>query len=123
MIWTNNQLWLAIAIIAALTYGSRALPFVWRNIPILQPTSSFGRHLPVLGSVLLAALTAVTITPAFRNTIDREQHWIFAFSIVVTLATVLRWREAGLAVLAGVLTFLACLTVPLHGEVLYSLLP
>ncbi len=115
MSWTSNQLWLAIAIIAALTYGSRALPFVWRNISILQPTSPLGRRLPVLGSVLLAALAAVTITPAFRNTIGGEQHWIFVFSMVVTLATVLRWREAGLAVLAGVLAFLACLTIPLHG--------
>ncbi|NKD55934.1 MULTISPECIES: AzlD domain-containing protein [unclassified Haematospirillum] len=123
MSWTNNQLWLAIAIIAVLTYGSRALPFVWRNISILQPTSPLGRRLPVLGSVLLAALAAVTITPAFQNTIDGERHWIFVFSMVVTLATVLRWREAGLAVLAGVLAFLACLTVPMHGEALYSLLP
>ncbi|NKD77256.1 hypothetical protein HEQ60_05710 [Haematospirillum sp. H1815] len=123
MNWTNNQLWLAIATIAALTYGSRALPFIWRNISILQPTSPFGRRLPVLGSVLLAALASVTITPAFKNTIDGEQLWIFVFSMVVTFATVLRWREAGLAVLAGVLAFLACLTVPLNGESLYSLLP
>lgn len=109
MNWTSEQLWIAVAIIAILTYGSRALPFVYRNIPFLQPTSPVGKRLPVLGSTLLAALASVTIVPGFQNAIQNGRQWIFLLGCLATLAVVLRWREAGLAVLAGVAVFLACL--------------
>lgn len=102
----GGQLWAAILAIAVLTYLSRALPLAIRSLQSLGQDDGLGRFLQVLGSALLAALAAVTLVPGIVDAVVSAQTSIYLVSVVVTALAALKWREAGLAMIAGIATFL-----------------
>lgn len=111
MAWTSSELWLAIAAISALTYLSRVLPFVFGSAPVFRPASPAAGVLSILGPALLAALGAATVVPGFVDALKADRGWIFLLGASVTVVATLWRREPGLAVLAGIATFYACITV------------
>lgn len=97
---------LAILVMAAITLTLRVLPFLLpEDHRILRYFSSNTPTLDALGPSLLGGLTAVTLIPDLTGASSISELAVYAASLIVTLAVLLKTRNIGIAIIIGVFVF------------------
>jgi len=94
--------WVAVAAMAAITYLTRALPFILSaRSRLLERLSREGSALAVLGPALLAGIAAAVIVPDLLPA-GAGRPLPYLGGLAVTACAVRRWSNTGAAVLLGV---------------------
>lgn len=95
-------LWIAVAVIAVVTYLTRALPFLWRHAARPGPAPAW---LDALGPAILAAMGVAILLPEGITATRTGTLTPFLVGLAAT-AGVMAWRrDAGLATLAGIAAY------------------
>jgi len=96
------EFWAAVAAMGAITYLTRALPFLLSaRSRLLEALSREGSALAVLGPALLAGIAAAVIVPdLLPEGAGRPAAYLGGLAITVFAAR--RWSNTGAAVLLGV---------------------
>lgn len=102
MVPLSAALWLAFAVIGALTYLTRALPLLSRRRGSGAPPPAW---LDALGPCILAAIAVAVLLPEARAALAADSWRPFALGSAAAAAVMLWRRDAGLATLAGVAAY------------------
>ncbi len=98
-----SAMWIAILIIGAFTYFTRALPFIWKS-QLLEKASE-SAWLERLGPVMLVAMLVAVVLPFAQEAIELKE-WLPLFLGISSVLVTLKIKpNAGLATIIGVLAY------------------
>ena len=98
----TTALWICVAIIAVVTYLTRALPFLWRHAPKGGPAPAW---LDALGPAILAAMGTAILWPEGAKAAASGTLTQFLTGLSAAAAVMIWRRDAGLATLAGIVGY------------------
>lgn len=107
---SQENIWLAIALMALLTYLSRSLPFLLSGrSQVFNRLAEPDSLLASLGPCLLMAITGATILPilVFELQAGGGQVVPTCAGLLTTVGVMWKWANVGLAVVAGMLAYAA----------------
>lgn len=104
----QTELWLAIAVMAVVTWLSRALPFV-----LMRKSNIFGRltsgRFVILGPALLVSMTVVVVYSDLQQATGGASVMVYFCGLIAAGVCARLTRNAGFAVLAGMAGYAAAL--------------
>lgn len=96
----TTGLWIAVIVIGAVTYLSRALPFLIRLTGNASPTTK--ARLAALGPCLLAGMAAVAFSGEFQAAVSGGKMTPLIAGTVLAVLSMSVKRDPGIAAIAGV---------------------
>ncbi|WP_161495282.1 AzlD domain-containing protein [Advenella sp. S44] len=104
----NTEFWLAIAVMAVVTWLSRALPFV-----LMRKSNIFGRlasgRFVILGPALLVSMSVVVVYSDLQQDSDIASILVYFFGLIAAGVCARLTGNAGFSVLAGMAGYAAAL--------------
>lgn len=104
----TTTLWIAVAVIAVVTYLTRAIPFLWRRGASPGPAPAW---LDALGPAILAAMGTAILWPEGARAAAAGTLGPFIAGLAAAAGMMLWRRDAGLATLAGIVAYAAAAAV------------
>ncbi|OZI21884.1 branched-chain amino acid transporter AzlD family protein 2 [Bordetella genomosp. 7] len=105
------EFWGAVIAMAAITYLTRALPFLLSSRSRLMRRLTEGSSMAALGPALLAGIAGAVIVPDMLA-LQGGAEWLpYAGGLLATALAARRLGNAGLAVIAGVVVYGALLAL------------
>ncbi len=106
----SENFWIAVLAMMALTYMSRALPFLLpEDHPILRWLTDKNSPLAALGPSLIAAIAGTVIVPdllkAAQGNDSLADFSTYALGLAATVLTMKYSKNAGIAVIVGMIVF------------------